>query len=264
MAAAIIDTDYNEDDASGTTLAFGSPVASEINACHAVAVKWEGTSTAITVGDTVNSYAVWTPGNKQFDFGGNANNDLCGTILLCPVALSTGNLTVTVTWASARPGRYIEIYTIRPTSGYTLAYDTSAVAQGRSTTPSAGSAAPSTNSSFAITWFSLYGGRALTPGTGWLETAELDRTSGLVGEYRIPSTTASITGDAAFGLSVEWIAQMLILKEVASATTIPQANPTARGGMSQTVAQRSVWRERLSGILEPSREILVPSYAKTA
>lgn len=220
MASVFHDSAHNESGASGTTIANADALAVTSGDLVDLCIGWEGATAGSAITEIDDGH-----GNKlstgQITVAGallsHSNGDL-RAVRYSFKATTTGTLTITVTWSAARTFLSITAISVTPSAGTTLQVDSGTTqAQGTSATPSAGSGTSTTSAGFAIASVRQYGTRTATAGVGWTLPAELATlTDGGHAEHRVVSATGSITGDMTLDSSNEFVAHLIIYKEVAS------------------------------------------------
>lgn len=215
MATTFHDSAIGIASASGTTLATTDALAVTAGDLIYVDLGWEGAAGASVTTVTDGQSNTYTVANALLS---HSNNDL-RSVTYKATATSTGTINPSFTIDAARTFRSITAFSATPSASTTLVIDGAGnQAQGTSSTPSAGSATPTTSTGIAFATVRQYGTRTATAGSGWTLPAEL---AGPIadashGEYRIISSTSAVTGDLSLDSSNEFVAHISVFKEQAS------------------------------------------------
>lgn len=195
----------NVNSGSTASLACSSSKSVAVGDLIHVAVKHEGGSTSVTVADGLGN--TFTQVDSLNHSGGEPE-----LVTFRCVVTNAGLSAPAATLGAARVWVAIMAHFFTPAVGKTFTADTPghAIAEGNATTYSSG-ALSITAAGAASAFVATYQIAGVTQGSGWTETYDADTA---YAEYRLPSGSGSITGDATTAVADRFVAGILHTIEV--------------------------------------------------
>lgn len=201
----------NYNSGSATSIACSASISVAVGDLVHVGVTCEGGSTTVSVADGLGN--TYTEVENENYSGGEPQL----AVFECFVT-AAGTATPTATFGASRSHLGINAHFFTPGGGNAFASDTpgSVIAEGSSATLLSSGSLSISAAGAASAFFGTYRAAGVTPGTGWTETVDVDTA---YAEYRLPSGSGSITGDATHGGgSDRFMAAAIHTIEVAGAT----------------------------------------------
>lgn len=174
-----------------------------------VHVKWETNAATCTV-DTGASTPTFSTANAKFGTPFSAQ-------AFYWIATSTGTVTPRAVFSEAADFVTIRAISVTPAGGTSLVLGDTSAAEGNSTSPSSGAAdAVAAGASFG--GIGIFASVTFTEGSGWTEPAEFDISAAGHAEYQLQSGAGSLTANGTISGANDWIAQLAIFDEEATAS----------------------------------------------